>query len=270
MLPDDVDAAAAALLASDWGDRRTWFGFATVHPACRTIVAEDDDGIVGTGVGTRNGSAGWVGTIWVAPRLRRRGLGRELTDVVCADLAARGCRTLVLVATPAGRLLYETMGFDVVDEYVTFERASSEGDAVPEGIRQFAAADVEMAAALDAAATGEDRAHLIAAFAEIPGGLALPRDDGRIAGFCVRAPWGGGATIAPDAAAALTLLRARLASGGPGHRVRAGTLASNETGLALLRADGWSEAWRAPRMQRGEPLAWIPSAIWGQFNHAVG
>ncbi|MCL4395116.1 MAG: AAA family ATPase, partial [Chloroflexi bacterium] len=38
------------------------------------------------------------------------------------------------------RRLIAEMGFDAVDEYVTFERASSEGDAVPGDLRQFAAA----------------------------------------------------------------------------------------------------------------------------------
>jgi hypothetical protein len=38
----------------------------------------------------------------------------------------------------------------------------------------------------------------------------------------------------------------------------------------MLAADGWVEAWRAPRMQRGEPLMWEPRAIWGQISFAMG
>ncbi len=41
-------------------------------------------------------------------------------------------------------------------------------------------------------------------------------------------------------------------------------------GAAALEADGWVEAWRAPRLIRGAPLDWEPTAIWGQFNHAIG
>jgi hypothetical protein len=47
-------------------------------------------------------------------------------------------------------------------------------------------------------------------------------------------------------------------------------LAENEAGLERLAATGWTEAWRAPRLIRGDPLTWQPSAIWGQFNHALG
>jgi hypothetical protein len=134
----------------------------------------------------------------------------------------------------------------------------------------FHEADVAETAVLDRAATGEDREHLIAAFAGIAGGLALRDAAGGLRGFVVRAPWGGGATIAPDLRDARLLLSARLAAAQPGHRVRAGTLLSNAAGLAALAADGWTEAWRAPRLHRGEPLAWDPAAIWGQFNHAIG
>jgi hypothetical protein len=41
-------------------------------------------------------------------------------------------------------------------------------------------------------------------------------------------------------------------------------------GAAALEADGWTEAWRAPRLVRGAALDWHPDRIWGQFNHALG
>ena len=37
-----------------------------------------------------------------------------------------------------------------------------------------------------------------------------------------------------------------------------------------LVAEGWTEAWRAPRLVRGAPLEWHPDHSWGQFNHALG
>lgn len=89
-------------------------------------------------------------------------------------------------------------------------------------------------------------------------------------GFVVRAPWGGGATIAPDLADALAILTARRHAYPADRRVRCGILSSNERGAAALEADGWSEAWRAPRLVRGEPLDWHPEHVWGQFNHALG
>src|SRR5664280_1789552 len=70
--------------------------------------------IVGTGVPTVSGRVGWVGTIWVAPALRGRGLGRALTEAVIEQLEDSGCWTLVLVATEAGRPVYERLGFEIL------------------------------------------------------------------------------------------------------------------------------------------------------------
>jgi hypothetical protein len=52
--------------------------------------------------------------------------------------------------------------------------------------------------------------------------------------------------------------------------VRCGILLENLEGAAALEAAGWTEAWRAPRLIRGDSLDWHPEHIWGQFNHALG
>ena len=84
--------------------------------------------------------------------------------------------------------------------------------------------------------TGEDRAHVI-------GALATPRDrDGssasmaRSRGFVIRAPWGGGATVAAIGRRRPALIAARRVAAGPAGRVRVGILAENDVGLASLIA----------------------------------
>ena len=62
MTSDDVLPASDMILRDQWGDRRSWFEFATTQPECQPIVAEDAGELVGTGVGTVNGLVGWVGT----------------------------------------------------------------------------------------------------------------------------------------------------------------------------------------------------------------
>ena len=78
------------------------------------------------------------------------------------------------------------------------------------------------------------------------------------------------ATIAPLIEDACAILDARRVAQGPDGRVRAGLLSENEGGIEHLLANGWTDAWRAPRLVRGDPMTWRPDAIWGQFNHAFG
>ena len=130
MTPADAAPAAAAVLAGGWGDRGPFFEFATRAAGCRPFVAEADGAIVGTGVATVNGPVGWVGTIFVSPEQRGRGLGLALTTTVVDALEGAGCRTLVLVATQLGRPLYEGIGFSLQTTYRTVEAPGlGSGDA---------------------------------------------------------------------------------------------------------------------------------------------
>ena len=270
MTPTDVDAASDALLRNDWGDRRANFRFAAGHPECLAFVADADGAVVGTGIATVSGAVGWIGTIWVDPGWRRRGLGMALTQATIDGAEAAGCRTLVLVATEAGLPMYQRIGFEVQTTYRILEASGLSGGVADPRIRAYRREDLATLAAMDRAATGEDRTHLLRAFAAPDTARCVIRTGGSIGGFVIRAPWGGGATIAPDPVDAATILRARRVAAGPEKRVRAGLLAENVEGVRMLLADGWTEAWEGPRLVRGEPLDWHPEAIWGQFNHAMG
>ena len=276
MRPTDLEPAVAAILADEWGDRRAWFAFALSAPTCHVFVAEDGSGdIVGTGVVTINGPVAWIGTIWVARGYRRRGLGRALTQATIDVADAAGCRTLVLVATDRGRRLYERLGFDVQTWYLTMEAPGlGEGaarHATPdERIRPFRPADLAAMSELDRSATGEDRSEILAALATSDGTRILAGRADEPRSFVIRAPWGGGATIASRSQDAVAILRARRGAYPADRRVRCGILIENEAGAAALEAEGWTEAWRAPRLARGAPLDWHPEWIWGQFNHALG
>ncbi|HYM82809.1 MAG TPA: GNAT family N-acetyltransferase [Candidatus Dormibacteraeota bacterium] len=288
MVRDDLDDAVASIRDGGWGDRRSWFEFALDHEACDPLVAFDGDRIVGTGAGTRNGRAGWVGTIFVAPDRRREGIGRAITEVVCERLEAAGCTTLLLVATDLGRPVYERLGFEgdgwyrVLEAEGTGEASTVEGSRsrasgphaferlAAAGVRPFTPGDLEEASDLDTLATGEDRRHLLEAFAGVPRNLALRSASGELRGFVARGPWGGGATVAATAEEAERLLGARLATAPAGHQVRAGLLEANQAGIERLHELGWTDARRIVRMRRGAPLDWRPQMIWGQFNFATG
>ena len=280
MTTADLDPVVASILADDWGDRRSWFEFAMRNPACRVLVAEDADGAaVGTGVLSIHGAVGWVGTIWVASPVRRQGLGRALTAATMDLGEDAGCRTFVLVATTTGRPLYEGLGFEVQTWYRTMEAPSlgaghragpsADFDDAATRLRDFRPDDLGAITELDRIATGEDRSTALAMLVELGSARVVERE-GRVVGFLARAPWGGGATIAPRHEDALELIEARRRAAAPQRRTRCGILLENEIGAEALLARGWTEAWRAPRLIRGELLDWRPDQIWGQFNHAMG
>jgi GNAT superfamily N-acetyltransferase len=270
MTPADVDPVAAAFLREGWGDRRLNLEFMTRHAESHPFVADADGTVVGTGVATLNGSVGWIGTIWVEPAWRRRGVGSELTRTTIETAEAAGGRTLVLVATEVGRPIYESFGFEIQTWYRILE-APGLPDAPPDPrIRPYRPADLPAMARLSTEATGEDRQHLLAAFASPESAVCLDRVDGTLGGFVVRAPWGGASTIAPRVDEAEAILNARRIGRRPDQPVRAGLLSENEAGLQRLLSTGWTESWGAPRLIRGDPLRWQPEAIWGQFNFGLG
>lgn len=275
---DDVPGVVAIIERAKWRARAAWLEFAASHPNCHPVVAEADGEPIGTGVGTASGSAGWIGTIFVDPAWRGRGLGRALTQAVIDRLDSAGCATLVLVATDEGRRLYERMGFEVETRYHVLEAAGVDPATPPKPtavswagrVRPFEPTDLDGIATLDREATGEDRRHLLDRFATPESAKVAVDQDGLPAGYVVRASWGGGATVARSEAAALAILDARRRTTGPNGVVRVGLLSENEAGLAALAGAGVTEGWSAPRMSRGTPLGWHPEWIWGQFNFALG
>lgn len=277
MLPADVDAATEMILSNEWGVRRDFLAFAASQPECAPMVVEAHGAIVGTGVGTANGAVGWIGTIFVDPRWRGQGLGRAITQSIIDRLESGGARTLVLVATADGRRLYSTMGFEVQTRYRILEApglgsgagVAAESDRASR-VRAFRPADLEGMLTLDRVGTGEDRAHVLRHVATPATTKVLGGPDGTVDGFVIRAPWGGGATVARSLDAAMAIIHERRLKAGPTGRVRVGLLQENTDGLARLVAVGFAPQWAAPRMLRGEPMAWHPEWIWGQFNHAMG
>jgi GNAT superfamily N-acetyltransferase len=269
MSPADVEPAAEMILRNDWGVRRDWLDFATTQPECVPVIAEADGSIIATGVGTANGPVGWIGTIFVEPAWRGQGLGRSITHSIIGRLDAAGCRTLALVATSEGRQLYERMGFEVQTQYRILLAVGLPPVDAPDDVRSFAPDDLPAVIALDGEGTGEDRSHAIARFAA-PETTRVLMDGEGLDAFVIRAPWGGGATVARTPEAALRIITARRRAAGPEGRVRVGLLDENVEGMARLTEVGFRLLWSAPRMVRGEPLAWHPEWIWGQFNHAMG
>ena len=268
MTPADVEPTANLVLAGGWADFRSQFAFAVSSPACACLVAEIGGQAIGVGVGTRNGTVGWVGPIFTAPEYRDRGVGRALTAAVARRLEGAGCDALLLAASELGRPVYERLGFAAVGRYHVLSGPAS---ALPVGgatVRAIGPDDVPGVHSLDRWATGEDRGHLLATFAR-PGWVATDRDGDRLLGYALATPWGAGPIVAADPAAALALLRRSATVGADGSLV-AVVPGENATGRAMLAGLGFVEVRSLPRMCRGRDVAWHPEAIWRLFSFGMG
>lgn len=271
MLAAEVETAGDLLRRGDFGERDDFLRWAVGHASVTPYVVEIDGRIVGTGVASAHGSVGWVGVIFVAPAYRGNGLGGRLTRAVIERLETQGCRSIVLIASPLGRPIYEREGFVVVDAQVRLLIDSIRGGGpVDDGLRPFEGRDFDAIARLDRYATGEDRSAVLRDLVSPATTTVASGPDGRVRGFLTRPPWRGGAVIAPDPEIALRLLEHRRRQPGVSGRTGAGLLASNERGRAALRAAGWEEEPGNVRMVRGAPLDWHPDAIWAQMNGALG
>jgi GNAT superfamily N-acetyltransferase len=286
MRAEDAEPAAEVMIGGGWGDRRRFLAFAVGHPGCVPFVAEVDGRIAGTGVATVNGAVGWVGMIFVDEALRGRGLGTTLTTAVMDVLEAAGCRSMVLLASPFGRPVYDRLGFAAEMEYrllvapaggrpddATEMPGAIDQSADQDGashLRAFAPADLPAILALDRAATGEDRSHLLREVVGPDETIVAVRASGELVGFDARVPWGTHPTVAPALPDGVRLLEARRRRSAPGSDVRTAIPEVNRSGLAVLENLGWRGERGLTRMVRGAPIDWHPDAIWGQVNYAIG
>jgi hypothetical protein len=160
----------------------------------------------------------------------------------------------------------------VLDEQIRFSIDGLPADPGPPDpfIRSFTPGDLDAIVALDRFATGEDRSAVLRSLLKPSSTWVVADAHGAVRGYLARAPWRGGALIAPSPDAALRLLEARRRSTGISGKAAAGVLGGNTVGRERLRAAGWLEEGSGVRMIRGEPLDWHPEAIWGQFNGALG
>jgi GNAT superfamily N-acetyltransferase len=265
MLADDVEAAIAAVLDGGWGDRRASLEFYVDHAQTQTFVAEAHGTIVGTGVATQNGQAGWVGLIFTAPAWRGRGLGAAITRVVVQRLEDLGCRSMLLAATELGRPIYERLGFVKNGEYVVFS-GSPRGDVPSDPrLRPLTHDDVPAVCALDRQVSGEDRSHVICTARQ---GWVLA-NGAQVAGYALRTPWSMGPAIAvdpTDGRLLLDVLRSQSARDPMGVTIPG----ENQAAADYLRSVGFVEQRRLPRMRLGEPVIWQPEAVWAIFGFAMG
>lgn len=196
-----------------------------------------------------------VGLVIVDRQQQGKGIGRNLMNAVMEDA---GSRSLQLVATHAGKRLYEQCGFNeqsAIDQRQGMPTSPTlPGEACGTSLRPMVSADLSRMAQWDSNAFGTDRAHVIAAVLESGEGVLAARG-GQVAGYALARPAGRGTTIGPvvaeDEHLAIELI-ARLLQGKNGF-TRLDVPADATVLGSWLESTGIVRVDRAVVMVRGTP-----------------
>ncbi|MFB6780150.1 GNAT family N-acetyltransferase [Streptomyces sp. NPDC056352] len=156
-----------------------------------------------------------IGMLLVAERYARQGIARRLMHQV---IETAGETSLSLYATPAGRPLYEELGFETVGraERISgrFRPTGASGAGAPAAsgmtVRPATAEDLRAMLRLDAEVFGADRTHLLARLPAFADQLRVAEDEGGLVGYAALWPSDGfhvvGPLIARDTVTAMALV----------------------------------------------------------------
>jgi GNAT superfamily N-acetyltransferase len=184
----DLPAAEALVREAGWNqviaDWEIFRALGTVH------TARDAGRVVATAATLPYGNFAWISMVLVLPEYRRGGLGTRLLERCVAALDGEG-RVPVLDATPAGRPIYQAMGFEDCWGYHRLARQSRQRAATvpPEAearVRPITDADWNALCAYDATAFGADRSALLRCLrGRLPAAELIAERNGRIIGFAL-------------------------------------------------------------------------------------
>jgi len=197
--PADCPAACGLSTAFSWPHRAEDWQFAAEQGT--GFVAEENGALIGTALcwkfGTDRAS---LGLVIVSQEHQGRGIGRKLMELVLEEL---GPRITFLHATPAGRPLYEKLGFDVCDSLDQHQGTVGKTlpVALPDGerLRSATAADFPALIELATRASGLERNAMMSALLKMGDSVVLERDS-EIIGFSILRRFGRGLVIGPMAA----------------------------------------------------------------------
>jgi len=232
-----------------------WERFLTAAPdGC--FLVEWNGAPAGTATTITYGPAlAWIGMVLVHPDFRRRGIGRALLEQCLEHLRVRGVRCIKLDATPAGRQVYDGLGFEVEWTLTRWERAATRwvGAESTSGIRSCR--DVEAVELLDAAAFGVSRRTLLQSLMkQACCSLVFETEPGRVAGYGLIREGSSTLCLGPVVAAsknvAIHLVDALLAKA-DGRKIYWDIPDPNSVALELAVARGFTPQRILTRMYRG-------------------
>ena len=264
MRPHDIVAGMRLKALAGWNQVEEDWRFFLDHRPEGCFVAVHEDVAIGTvATVTYEPSLAWISMLLVDPVHRGRGTGARLMQAAIASLDSY--TTIMLDATPAGRALYERLGFREQSHLLRLATDCLLPTAEPlppstQPLELFQADDaLDQMVMLDRAVFGADRSPLLRALARrAPEAAWVIACQGRVTGFCLGRDGARFQQLGPVAAEtdqeAIALCRAAL-SAWSGQAVVVDVPASQERFLDWLRGAGFDVQRPFTRMALGEPLA---------------
>jgi len=239
LTPADIPAGVRLKAAAGWNQTEAdWRNVLALAPdGCFGIECDGDLRATATAVCFGRELA-WIGMVLTQHEYRGRGFARRLMEHALAYLRARRVDWIKLDATNMGLPLYEQLGFRAEAAIERWLRAP--GPAPESGATLLYAPDT----ALDRAASGTDRARLLAVLAgfesaSIAGGFAMGRPGSQAAYF--------GPCVARSAGAARDLV-AWFLNRHPEDSVYWDIMPANQDAVAIAREFGFERARELVRM----------------------
>ena len=258
----DVKRNVALSNSVGWPDAEA--EWRVIHQAALVLGVQRDGELLGQGaLGLFEGSAS-IAKMVVAPSAQRQGIGAKILDALLAEAARRSLLQVGLVATPLGRPLYESRGFEPVAEVaILVGTPSLSGDSSGSASVE----DAEQLLAIERRFTGSARSAVLRGRLLEASASAICED-----GFALATTQSMGSRVGPifadceQTARALTRdLFLRLS--GP---VRLDVPGEQRAFRAWLSELGLVEKGVHLEMSRGGPLPWHVPQRFGQATQAWG
>lgn len=170
--PADIPLGMRLCAAAGWNQNAQDWAALLRLSAGASFVACHNGGDAGTVTTVcYPGGLNWIGMVLVAPEYRRLGIGKRLLNAALAAAAERG--VLGLDATPAGKPLYESLGFTTLYPLARWLRPPGPAPSGERTCRPLDPAALAGLAAYDRAVFGADRTLLLADLARRAPDLAF-------------------------------------------------------------------------------------------------
>src|SRR2546426_459594 len=226
------------------------------------FVAVEDSKVVGTVTTTTYGQAlAWIGMMLVHAEYQRRGIGTRLMHQALEYLRERGVACVKLDATPAGRPVYERLGFVPESTLMRWQRPASGQTQTPETTvapaRDLTDADWEAVDAIDQADFGASRACLLRSLAHDSRAVLVWPAQGRVVGWGMVRPGANADYLGPLVCSSdeglLSLVLALLGKAGS-HSVIWDVPDKNESAKATAQRFGFAPLRPLTRMRLGPEI----------------